>query len=677
MRTTSTALVCILAVAGGVLASRLVEPLVAVVGLIVLAAVGLVLALAGSSNKRRFGLVMCLVVALGLLRGLSLGQGAEARVAQREPPSRVGEGGASLRELEVVGASWPGPRCRIELRDPEGGPTFEVLAEPELCPRWAGEQIALVTLALAPSWRDGIARREHRLRRDLTQWGGVSMWSRGRASEESLGQRARAGYWRFVAQRRQRVWERTRGDPAASLVAAVGLGLRSALAPGTRAQLRDAGLGHLIAVSGLHVAVAALWLQVLMRRLSVALGGSARWGCAIAWLPLLAYVALTGAAPSAVRAAVMLIAIDLATIVGRPHHGPTLLLCAGAAMLLVRPAWCLDPGFALSMSAMAAIVTARAELGVLAMSWRITWVSAPLSVVFFDAVPLHGLIANAVALPLFALLMPLSLVTVLAPAALGQLAGQLAVVVAAPILDLSAILARVPSVGTWPLIGLSLAGLVAHRVTRSRRPATGPEGEPGPPRWLPPKLACLLALLVCGWVALAQLRARERPVQDFDWVALGTVRSRAVLVADPQAGRDTACLYRPVGGAGTWRWLLEELGVRRLARLDARIPSPDPSKQPGAKKAAAASSDPRTRDLAQRLREAGVEVLELAPSGDEDRCPPPPAVELREALRVCRALQGGRGQALVLAHAGRLACRIEARWVALPVSTVSMNRDTQ
>src|SRR5690606_9681684 len=160
---------------------------------------------------------------------------------------------------------------------------------------------------------------------------------------------------------RQRAWASTRGDPSASLVVAIGLGLRSALAPEQREQLRAAGLGHLIAVSGLHVAVAAMWLSLVVRRAVVMLGGSPRWACAIAWLRLWASVGLTGAAASAVRAALMLTGIDLATIAGRPQHGPTLLATTAAAMLLWQPQWLLDPGFALSIAAMAAIVTAPRE----------------------------------------------------------------------------------------------------------------------------------------------------------------------------------------------------------------------------------------------------------------------------------------------------------------------------
>src|SRR5690606_891576 len=110
----------------------------------------------------------------------------------------------------------------------------------------------------------------------------------------------------------QRAWVESRGDGAASLVMAAGLGLRAALDPEQREHLRAAGLGHLIAVSGLHIAIAAVWLQFLARRLAPSNPARA---CVIAWLPLWGYVGLTGAAASAVRAAVMLTLVDLGTIV--------------------------------------------------------------------------------------------------------------------------------------------------------------------------------------------------------------------------------------------------------------------------------------------------------------------------------------------------------------------------
>ncbi|MCA9702061.1 MAG: hypothetical protein KC431_31350, partial [Myxococcales bacterium] len=56
-----------------------------------------------------------------------------------------------LRIFEVVGASEPGPRCHLTLREPgqrwaTGG--LRVSAPPEVCPLAAGDQIALLPHSL-------------------------------------------------------------------------------------------------------------------------------------------------------------------------------------------------------------------------------------------------------------------------------------------------------------------------------------------------------------------------------------------------------------------------------------------------------------------------------------------------------------------------------------------------
>ena len=53
----------------------------------------------------------------------------------------------------------------------------------------------------------------------------------------------------------------------------------------------------------MNVAVAALLLRAPLLRLGLLLGGSPTLGCALAWLPVAAYVGLTGAAAPAVEAA--------------------------------------------------------------------------------------------------------------------------------------------------------------------------------------------------------------------------------------------------------------------------------------------------------------------------------------------------------------------------------------
>src|SRR5690606_33652559 len=114
----------------------------------------------------------------------------------------------------------------------------------------------------------------------------------------------------------------------------------------------------------------------------------------------------------------------------------------------------------------------------------------------------------------------------------------------------------------------------------------------------------------------------------------------------------------------TWRWLLAELGVTHIDRLDAALP--DGSAQP--------RQDPRTRELAVALARAGFELGDgaglraLAPPLTRDPharaagCEPPPVEQVRRALRAGPSLRP-RGPVLARSWAGIHSCRIEDRWV--------------
>ena len=103
-----------------------------------------------------------------------------------------------------------------------------------------------------------------------------------------------------------------------ALVAASAAGMRQALSPTDREELRRAGMGHLIAVSGLHVALVGLLVQSSIRRVCAFLSVSSRGGLLLSWFALWAFVAFSGANPPAVRAAVMVTLLGVGEWIGRP-----------------------------------------------------------------------------------------------------------------------------------------------------------------------------------------------------------------------------------------------------------------------------------------------------------------------------------------------------------------------
>ena len=112
--------------------------------------------------------------------------------------------------------------------------------------------------------------------------------------------------------------------------------------------LRDAGIMHAVAVSGMH-------LSFLLAAVTLLFGH--RRGRAILTLPLLAVFALmAGATPSVLRAVFMASVFLLAPLLGRENDPPTSLLAALAVLLAVNPFSAGSVSLQLSFGAMAGIV---------------------------------------------------------------------------------------------------------------------------------------------------------------------------------------------------------------------------------------------------------------------------------------------------------------------------------
>ncbi len=112
----------------------------------------------------------------------------------------------------------------------------------------------------------------------------------------------------------------------------------------------------MIAISGLHVGLAALVLQRVLRTLTATWTRGIEISLAASLAPVVGYVVLTGAGPPAIRAALMLGLGSLGAWVGRPTQGRTILAIAAALMLVAHPPWLVEPGFQLSVAAMLALV---------------------------------------------------------------------------------------------------------------------------------------------------------------------------------------------------------------------------------------------------------------------------------------------------------------------------------
>lgn len=146
---------------------------------------------------------------------------------------------------------------------------------------------------------------------------------------------------------------RDRGGAGGELVASIVLGDRTGIKDTpVEDDFRITGLSHLIAISGSHLMLVAALVQWLLSCL-----GAGRRGSALTTLSVLAaFVALTGALPSAVRAFAMTASTRAGALVGRRADSLATLGTCTCLLLLVDPRNAHDLGFALSVAAVAGLV---------------------------------------------------------------------------------------------------------------------------------------------------------------------------------------------------------------------------------------------------------------------------------------------------------------------------------
>lgn len=215
-------------------------------------------------------------------------------------------------------------------------------------------------------------------------------------------------------------------DPRQAGVAeALTLGWRGDLTPETQASFRDAGIAHLLAVSGLHVGLLAAIVGGMLLWLGKERRGRLIRGTiqlTAVWL----FTLLSGLSPSTIRAALMFSLFIVADIAAR--RTPTLNILAAAAIitLTINPLIIKDLSWQLSYSAVAGIIIARPAITAFRNRlWQLTAVSTfatvatlPVVATAFHRLPLYFLIANIVIIPLAGVLLFLSLAYMAVPCSL-------------------------------------------------------------------------------------------------------------------------------------------------------------------------------------------------------------------------------------------------------------------
>ncbi|HEY5087036.1 MAG TPA: ComEC/Rec2 family competence protein [Gemmatimonadaceae bacterium] len=189
----------------------------------------------------------------------------------------------------------------------------------------------------------------------------------------------------------------------------------------------DAGIVHMLAISGLHVSIVAASLVLLLGLLRVPV----RIGSIITAATIIGYVFMLGFPAPALRAGVM-VCVTTASHACQRHSSRWSILALGGIVPLVKPETVLEVGYQLSFAGMAAVIAAgalakrgriarlrgwqRAIAQSLVVSGVATLVTAPLVACWFGRLSLIGPLTNLAADPVIAIVQPmLFLALVLSP----------------------------------------------------------------------------------------------------------------------------------------------------------------------------------------------------------------------------------------------------------------------
>ncbi|BAV09329.1 competence protein ComEC [Filimonas lacunae] len=200
----------------------------------------------------------------------------------------------------------------------------------------------------------------------------------------------------------------------AGIAAALLMGYRDELDKGLMQAYADTGVVHIIAISGMHLAM--IYGMLVMVLAKAGNNGYLRWAKPLLALSVLwLFTLLSGAAPSIVRSAIMFTCIILGEAIGKKHRNINNLAASAFCLLVYDPLYLWDAGFQLSYAAVAGIMLfyrplyhyIQTQNRLLDYIWQLTAVTLsaqvftlPVILYYFHQFPVYFVITNMIVVPL-------------------------------------------------------------------------------------------------------------------------------------------------------------------------------------------------------------------------------------------------------------------------------------
>ena len=200
------------------------------------------------------------------------------------------------------------------------------------------------------------------------------------------------------------------------ITAAITLGEKDLLEPEVRNKFIEAGVIHIMAVSGLHVGILSIFVFNILfftgRRFAPI---RVLITIAVLW----AFAFITGLAAPVLRATIMFSFLQAGKLMKRPVNSINLVLASAIIIMIIRPSVIFDSGFLLSYSAVLGIIGFYRDLytkvsfrnRIADKIWQMVAVTLiaqaatlPLTIMIFNRFPIYFIVSNIIIVPLASLI---------------------------------------------------------------------------------------------------------------------------------------------------------------------------------------------------------------------------------------------------------------------------------
>ncbi|WP_330442565.1 ComEC/Rec2 family competence protein [Flavobacterium sp. C4GT6] len=213
-----------------------------------------------------------------------------------------------------------------------------------------------------------------------------------------------------------------------ALLKALLLGQRQDLSTETTETFASAGAIHILAISGLHIAILFFLLNLLLKPLDRLSKRGKTIKLILLLLSLSGFAILSGLSPSVVRAVIMFSFISIGQYLNRNSSMMNSVAISMLLILLFNPKQLFDVGFQLSYTAVIAIIALRpiykniklskyrvinyfTDIAIISIIAQIS--TLPLCLYYFKQVPLLSVVTNIIVVPLTGLLLTFGILTLL------------------------------------------------------------------------------------------------------------------------------------------------------------------------------------------------------------------------------------------------------------------------